>query len=95
MVGSLQIETAMPMVTEFDTHGKGPSKPNSILIAEDCEFNLTALSCQLQQFELQADLCMNGRDAVDLVVKRLETTNSLPMYKLIILDYSMPELDGP
>ena len=83
------METIQPLMTELAI----TDALNSIIIAEDCEFNLTALNCILQTFNLKADLVMNGRDALNAVVNRLN--QGAEMYKLIVLDFCMPELDGP
>ena len=40
-----------------------------------------------------ADYAHNGLEAYDLVAYRLD--NNYPVYKLITMDYSMPEMDGP
>ncbi len=36
---------------------------------------------------------MNGLQALSYVKARLD--QGLPLYKLILMDYSMPEMDGP
>ena len=40
----------------------------------------------------------NGKEALDLIKTRLEDCyldNGIQMYAVILLDYSMPEMDGP
>ena len=66
---------------------------NKILVADDCNFNIDALKCQLTHFNISADAARDGLIALDKVKNRIE--NNIEMYELIMLDYSMPELDGP
>ena len=47
----------------------------------------------LESFELVSETANNGQQALDLVKQRLR--NNKKMYKLIIMDYSMPVMDGP
>ena len=44
-----------------------------ILIAEDNDFNTIALKCLLTSFNVRADICYNGKSAVDFVQKRLQS----------------------
>ena len=39
------------------------------------------------------DASLTGINAIELLSKRIESKD--PLYKLILLDYSMPEKDGP
>ena len=36
---------------------------NSILIVDDCEFNLKAIQCQLEQLDLKGDFVNDGEQA--------------------------------
>ncbi len=47
----------------------------------------------LTQFNFDSDNCSNGSDALQKVSYRL--AKNLPGYKLILIDYSMPGIDGP
>ena len=40
---------------------------------------------------------MNGKQAIKAIQDRIEQVyrNQAPMYSLVLLDYSMPEMDGP
>ena len=47
-----------------------------------------------------SDIALSGKDAVNIVTSRLNSLHSsqkaaVSMYKLILVDYSMPEMDGP
>ena len=46
----------------------------------------------MQRFGLRVDSAMDGNQAVNLVKKRIENDNST--YKLIMMDYSMPNCNG-
>ena len=66
---------------------------NRILIVDDCAFNLQAMEGQLQIFDLQTDMVEDGEKACQKIIERLQSKE--PMYELILLDYSMPVMDGP
>ena len=65
-----------------------------VLIVDDNPFNIVAMQSLLEQFNVQSDYCNDGSEAIKLVQDRGKDLNS-PMYKLILMDYSMPECDGP
>ena len=65
------------------------------MIADDCAFNIVALQSLLLQFNIQSDFCVNGLEAIQLVKERHDSKLAKPMYKLILMDFSMPECDGP
>ena len=46
---------------------------------------------------VKADQALNGKQALALVQTRMELVyqGKTSMYKIILLDYSMPEMDGP
>ena len=65
---------------------------NTVLIVDDNLYNLTAIINMLQRFGLSADTAMDGDEAVLLVRKRIQTAHST--YKLIMMDYAMPNCNG-
>ena len=65
----------------------------TILVVDDSPFNIVALRSLLSLFSLESDCASDGNQAIQLVNNRL--SSETPMYKLILLDYSMPECDGP
>ena len=71
------------------------SDENLVLIADDCSFNIVAVQSLLLQFNLKSDVCVNGHEAVKLVKNRLKADPQKPMYKLVLMDFSMPKCDGP
>ena len=46
----------------------------------------------LKAFNLEADVATSGAEGIDLIKKRLAT--NMTTYKLIMMDYSMPILNG-
>ena len=64
-----------------------------ILVVDDCQLNVVALSSLLQQFNCTSEFSNDGREAIEQVKARLDSKHQL--YKLIMMDYSMPICDGP
>ncbi len=64
-----------------------------ILIVDDCSFNVFAIKGQIEQLGQEAQSCCNGNEAIKLVHDRIKSQK--PMFKLILMDYSMPICDGP
>ena len=70
------------------------TRPNTqVLIVDDCPYNVIALQSLLEQFNMESDSSQNGIEAMTRIRSRFE--QNLPMYKLVFLDFSMPECDGP
>lgn len=74
-----------------------------ILCVDDQVFNIEFLRCQLELIPSLAGRCdyaENGQAALEYVQQNLEMNLSpqndcSALYSLILLDYSMPKLDGP
>jgi len=66
--------------------GFGERTPLRILVAEDNSVNQKVIARMLQRFGYEADLVVNGVDA-------LEAMRSTP-YDVVFMDVQMPELDG-
>ena len=64
------------------------------MIADDCPFNIVALQSLLLQFNIKSDYCVNGLEAIQQVKERHKSKLTKPMYKLILMDFSMPKCDG-
>lgn len=61
-------------------------KQNRVLVVEDNEINAMVLENMLKHFNLTVDIASSGAEAID----RAGTND----YKLILVDYIMPEMDG-
>ena len=55
--------------------------------------NIEVLKTMLESENVACDIAMSGKQALELFEGRL--TEERCSYKLILLDYSMPEMDGP
>ena len=64
-----------------------------MLIVDDAPMNLFALNTTVSACGLSCDEANDGNVAIELAKKRL--ISQQPFYKLILMDYSMPECDGP
>ena len=92
--GSSTDHTLVAADTEIRLSGAAADRQMSaVLIADDEPFNQMALTGLLQQFNLTAEVAIDGVEAIKLVKERLR--KGQPMYKLILMDYSMPRMDGP
>ncbi|CAD8083208.1 unnamed protein product [Paramecium sonneborni] len=71
--------------------------PN-ILIVDDEQINILALSILLEQLGFTSDQVFNGKECVDLIYSKQKKTNCLKcfdkQYQLIFMDINMPLLDG-
>ena len=72
-----------------------------ILIVDDEEFNLNALEIMLK-YNLNVNIekictkARSGQEAIDLIKKNVESQNNTRCsYKLILIDYEMPGMNGP
>jgi CheY-like chemotaxis protein len=72
-----------------------------MLVVDDTFFNVEFLRCQIElipSMMTRCDYVDSGQKAIDLVKEslqaRLDNING-PKYCLILLDYSMPNMDGP
>ena len=65
---------------------------NDVLIVDDNFYNLTAIINMMSRFNLKADTAMDGDEAVQLIRDRIESEHTT--YKLIMMDYAMPNCNG-
>lgn len=68
-------------------HSKAP-----VLVVDDNTFNTIALQSLLMKFGIESDTAYDGNQAIYWVKQRFRTQGNA--YKLILLDYSMPECNG-
>jgi len=67
-----------------------------VLIIADDVINIQMIQQILASSGHNLDIAQDANKGVAMVTKRINLTRSgVKMYKLIILDYSMPGLDGP
>ena len=68
------------------------------MIVDDNQFNIELTQLLLEAKGVASDAATGGKEALDLIKTRLEDCyldNGIQMYAVILLDYSMPEMDGP
>lgn len=75
----------------FDNSGVVERKPldlsgKKVLVVDDNIVNIKLATRLLEQFNLEVNSCLNGRDCIDLVKK--------DHYDIVFLDHMMPDLDG-
>ncbi len=68
-----------------------------MLIVDDDMMNIEVLRAMFHQKSIDSDYAMKGTEALKRIQERLELVykGEASMYKIILLDYSMPEMDGP
>ena len=68
-----------------------------MLVVDDDLMNIEVLSAMLVHRRVSHDSALDGREALGLIQARIEQVyrGEASMYKVILLDYSMPEMDGP
>ena len=64
-----------------------------ILIVDDDEFNIKALTLLLETFKFTRDFALNGKKAIEMIVKQT-TKQCQCRYQLILLDCNMPVMNG-
>ena len=87
-------------VEQPENHPQSKESQNEqavILIVDDDYINIEIMKTMLQTKGLQSDTAYTGKDAIDLIKDRIKLAlkSATPMYEIILLDYSMPEMDGP
>ena len=61
-------------------------------MVEDYSYNSIAIKCMLQQYQLESEDATDGQEAFDKIKERYEQDQST--YSLILMDFSMPILNG-
>ena len=59
--------------------------------------NIEVISALLEERKVKSDSALNGKEAIKMIQSRIEKVyfGQASMYGVILLDYSMPEMDGP
>ena len=72
----------------------------TVLVVDDEPLNIEVMCGMLESKGLTCDSALNGPRALTLFQNRIEQViegkaNANSMYKLVLLDFSMPVMDGP
>ena len=72
------------------------SDQNKVLIVDDEDMNVFCLRAQLSDLQVSSDSTIKSTRALELVKSRIckVLKGEASMYKLCLIDYCMPELDG-
>jgi len=66
---------------------------STVLLIDDQIFLLLALEAQISDFGVYCELQVGGVAAIDLLQQMIAINE--PLFKVILVDFSMPDLDGP
>ena len=68
-----------------------------VLVVDDDIINIEVMRTLLDAQEIKCDVSQSGEQALQLIEERTKrnTEEGVPMYKIVLLDYSMPEMNGP
>ena len=64
-----------------------------VLIVDDCSDNILAVQKILHEFNIDSEFSKEGNEALNMVQNMFEHNHQV--YKLIFIDFGMPECDGP
>ena len=71
----------------------------NILIVDDDVMNIVVFQALLGEMHQRSDKALDGKQALQLVQERIERVRAgeqgVSMYSLLLVDYNMPEIDGP
>ena len=69
-----------------------------VLLIDDNFMNNVSMQAALEELQVASDAAISGEDGIDLLVQRikehLDPHVLAPFFKLLIVDYSMPGMDG-
>ena len=68
-----------------------------MLVVDDEAMNVEVLVSMLREMGIESDSCLGAIFALPIVMDRIKKVQegTAQMYKLVLLDYSMPQMDGP
>ena len=68
-----------------------------LLVVDDDQMNIEVIQAMLKMLKTPSDSALHGSFAIDMIEAKiaLYEEGTADMYKIIILDYSMPDMDGP
>ena len=69
---------------------------NDVLICDDETFNLNTIKNMLQKFNINSDISSNGKECLDLIIKKnkINCVCDKRDYKILFLDMMMPVMNG-
>ena len=69
---------------------------NEVLVVDDESFNIIVIRNQFKKLGLGCNSSLSPAKVLELVSERIEKAKQgeAEMYKLLLIDYSMPEIDG-
>ena len=81
---------------EIEGYGLNPLHPQ-VLVVDDDPMNIEVIQAMLSQLGIPSDRAMNGKTAIRLIQERISLCEQedATMYTIVLLDYSMPDMDGP
>jgi CheY-like chemotaxis protein/nitrogen-specific signal transduction histidine kinase len=65
-----------------------------VLIVDDEPFNVFVLKKYMNGTGIKADVAMNGKAAIEIILKRRESCQVCATYKIIFMDINMPIMNG-
>ena len=68
-----------------------------VLVVDDDPMNVEVMQAMLAQLGIPNDVAMSGSKAIDIIEARIQLyeERQVDMIKIVLLDYSMPDMDGP
>ena len=69
----------------------------TVLVIDDELINVEVMQGMLASSGIKSDQAMSGAQALTLIQQRIQKVKQGDgeMYKIVLLDFSMPEMDGP
>ena len=64
------------------------------MIVDDDVMNIEVMKAMLESQSVPTDSAMSGPQALSMIKERINNLGA-PIYKIMLLDYSMPEMTGP
>ncbi|MDR2697840.1 MAG: response regulator [Holophagales bacterium] len=90
-----QVDTDSAFIGIFENKTPAIAKPEKVnfivpdfrvLVVDDIEMNLKVAKGFLAPYRIKTDVCLTGKEAIELVEKR--------NYDLVLMDHMMPDMDG-
>lgn len=69
-----------------------------VLVVDDELMNIEVMTAMLDELNFAFEIALRGSMALSCIQKRIQQIRNgeaIDMYKIVFLDYSMPDMDGP